>query len=55
MKKIGYIIIAVVVVLVLYGWSTYNKLVRLNESAITQFAQTQRSADFSRSLKITQH
>lgn len=41
MKKIGYIILAIVVVFALYAWMAYNKLVTLNETATTQWAQVE--------------
>lgn len=41
MKKIGYIILAVAVLVVLYGWMSYNRLVTLNETATTQWAQVE--------------
>jgi LemA protein len=41
MKKITYAIIIIVVLAALYAWASYNKLVTLNETADTQWAQVE--------------
>jgi LemA protein len=41
MKKINIIILAVVVILTLWVWSSYNKLVTMNEKVDSQWAQVE--------------
>lgn len=41
MKKIGIAILVLVVLIGLYTWSAYNRLVNLNETATTQWAQVE--------------
>lgn len=41
MKKITYLIIGLVVLVLLYGWLTYNSLIKTNENVDNQWAQVE--------------